>query len=138
MRDPDDPARATSTRGCTIVQRQLGSPEASAGTFGGRKVGALDPTSVKNTTTVAVDKGAGGLFTADDMRIDIVSLSAAEHALLLLGSSGLYKGVQPLDLAKVASAHNRDTAAASAAGTSLASVSKFVLGGCRGHSRTLD
>nr|AAF78928.1 Dip1-associated protein C [Crypthecodinium cohnii] len=47
-----------------VPTRQLGSPDTSAGSFGGRKPGALDPTMTKGTKAAAVDMGAGGVFTA--------------------------------------------------------------------------
>merc|ERR1712232_296095 len=100
--------------------RCIGSPASSAGTFGGAKPGALDPTAMKNTRMVAVEKGAGGLFSADDMRAEVVALSASEHSLLLLGSAGLYRCCAPVDLAIAALAHTRDAAAASTACAQLA------------------
>ncbi|CAK0890673.1 unnamed protein product, partial [Prorocentrum cordatum] len=116
------PARAASIQRLQAKNptRRLGSSAASAGLFGGKKAGALDPTAVKNAQSVAVDKGAGGLFTADDMRVEVVALSADDHALLLLGNEALYRGSQPLELALAASAHARDPAAASAAAAKLA------------------
>ncbi|CAK0890674.1 unnamed protein product, partial [Prorocentrum cordatum] len=55
------PARAASIQRLQAKNptRRLGSSAASAGLFGGKKAGALDPTAVKNAQSVAVDKGAG-------------------------------------------------------------------------------
>lgn len=100
--------------------RNIGNPASSGGTFGGAKPGALDPTATKNTRMAAVDKGAGGQFSADDMRIEVVTLSADHHAILLLGSSGLYRGPTPLELATIAASRDRDLAAASMASARLA------------------
>lgn len=80
----------------------------------------MDPTAVRSTTMAAVDKGSGGRFSIDDARLELVSLSEAEHGLLLLGSAGLYRGSAPLELAKAACQHPRDTAAAATAAAALA------------------
>jgi len=98
-------------------QRNIGS--SSLGAFGGAKPGALDPTAVKNTRVAAIDKGMDGDFSADDMRTEVIPLSVDHHALLLLGTSGLYR-CKPLDLAVVASEHPRDLAMASTNAAQLA------------------
>jgi hypothetical protein len=100
--------------------RNIGNPAGTTGNFGGAKPGALDPTAVKNTRMAVVDKGSGGQFSADDVRFEVVSLSADHHAICLLGSSGLYRGATPLELAVAAAAHPRDCAAASMASAQLA------------------
>merc|ERR1719230_843825 len=52
--------------------------------------------------------------------MEYILLSEEHHALLLLGSSGLYRGPTPLELALAAAAHPRDLAAASTASAQLA------------------